>query len=400
MREGRRARPLRGPVAGDTVTGEVISTRIPAATAARAPAGRRPEAAARELAAGHPMSPANALAIQRSAGNAALSRMLGHTSRSSLQRAVIAVDGTGEGNPTSAPGRATRACLWNLTQHKRSKDKSTIGNFGGDARGKVAGPAELSALAIGPGLLGSETESLYILAHGSRYSRSIGGMSPKEMAKWLKAGFAGVKFRGKVKLVSCHSASDSSHRKPGDAPDVYKFPGDRSYAQELARLLAPSSKTDPFQPATVQGITGIGWVDETTGRLTKIDKNIYDAATAHMASNSDVGALAGTGKFVNPFTDVSDPTARATALNQWFGAEGGGKRRPDQRARLLHRAVRVLGTQDPGRHHARDRLHRGQGPHREAHLHRGIRHRDHLVAPTNDETRAEARASVHRGARI
>jgi hypothetical protein len=304
----------------DTLAGEVISTQVPAGTAARAPARRRPEAAARELAAGRPMSPASALAIQRSAGNAALSRMLGHTSRPSLQRAVIAVDGKGEGAPTSAPGRATRACLWNLTHHKRGKDKSTIGNFAGDARGKVAGPAELSALAIGPGLLGSETESLYILAHGSRYSPSIGGMTPKEMADWLKAGFAGVKFRGKVKLVSCHSASDSSHRKSGDAPDVYNFPGDRSYAQALAMLLAPSSKTDPFQPATVQGITGIGWVDETTGRLTKIDKNIYDAATKHMASNSDVGALAGTGKFVNPFTNVSDPKARATALNQWFGA--------------------------------------------------------------------------------
>ena len=183
----------------------------------------------------------------------------------------------------------------------------------------MAGPAELSALAIGPGLLGSETESLYILAHGSRYSPSIGGMTPKQMADWLKAGFAGVKFRGKVKLVSCHSASDSSHRKTGDPANVYNFPSDRSYAQELARLLAPSSKTDPFQPATVQGITGIGWVDETTGRLTKIDKNIYDAATKHMASNSDVGALAGAGKFVNPFTDVSDPTARATAMRQWFG---------------------------------------------------------------------------------
>ena len=143
-------------------------------------------------------------------------------------------------------------------------------------------------------------------------------MTPKQMAESLKAGFAGVKFRGKVKLVSCHSASDSSHRKTGDPANVYNFPSDRSYAQELARLLAPSSKTDPFQPATVQGITGIGWVDETTGRLTKIDKNIYDAATKHMASNSDVGALAGTGKFVNPFTDYP-PTARATALRQWFG---------------------------------------------------------------------------------
>ncbi len=259
------------------------------------------------------MSPASALAVQRSAGNAALTRM--------LQRAVIAVDGAGEGDPGSAPGRATRACLRNLTHHKRSKDKSTVGNFGGgDARGKVAGPAELSALAIGPGLLVSETESLYILAHGSRSSPSIGGMTPAQMAAWLKSGFAGTKFRGKVKLVSCHSASDSSHRKSGDPSNVYNFPSDRSYAQELARLLAPSSTADPFQPVSVQGITGIGWVDETTGRLTKIDKNIYDAATKYMASNSDVGALASTGKHVNPFTNVSDPTKRANLLNQWFGA--------------------------------------------------------------------------------
>jgi hypothetical protein len=265
------------------------------------------------------MSPASTLAIQRSAGNAALCRMLGHPGRPSLQRAIVAIDGPGEGHPSNASGRATRACLWNLTHHKRTKDKSAIGNFGGgDARGKVAGPAELSALAIGPGFLSSDTESLYILAHGSRYKPSIGDMTPKQMASWLKTGFAGVAFRGKVKLVSCHSASDASHRKPGDMANVYNFPDNRSYAQELARLLAPSSTTDPFQPASVQGITGIGWVDETTGRLTKIDKNIYDEAVKFMASNSDVGALKTAGKFVNPFTDVADPAARAAAMRQWF----------------------------------------------------------------------------------
>jgi hypothetical protein len=266
------------------------------------------------------MSPTSALAIQRGAGNEALCRMLGRPARQSLQRAVIAIDGKGEGDPNSAPGRATRACLWNLTQHKRSKDKSTIGNFGGgDARGKVAGPAELPTLVIGPGFLGSENESLYILAHGSRYAPSIGDLTPAQMAAWLKTAFAGVKFRGKIKLVSCHSASDSSHRKSGDKPNVYNFPGDRSYAQHLATLLAPTSKTDPFRPTSVQGITGIGWVDETTGRLTKVDKNIYDAAVAHMGSNSDVGGLA-LGKFLNPFTDMPDPAKRGATLRDWFGA--------------------------------------------------------------------------------
>ena len=39
-------------------------------------------------------------------------------------------------------------------------------------------------------LLASDNETIYVLAHGSRYAASIGDMSPTEMAQWLRARFS------------------------------------------------------------------------------------------------------------------------------------------------------------------------------------------------------------------
>jgi hypothetical protein len=264
------------------------------------------------------LSPASVLALQRTAGNRA--------TRQYLQRMIVAIDGDKDKAPSK---RATRACLWNL------RNKKGGGDFvDGGARGAVAGPAVRSKLAfhMRP-LLASDSETIYVLAHGSRYDPSIGDMSPKEMARWLRdrfshqdvwgLGWLGVTksldtpFTGKIKLVSCHSAADRSHRLATDEADIYPF--SRSYAEALARALAPTSPTDPFRPSSIQGINGIGWVDEVSGALTAIDKRTYDAVTKTMSDNSDVGALPNAGTTANPFTGEGDPARRGAAIHAAFG---------------------------------------------------------------------------------
>ena len=69
----------------------------------------------------------------------------------------------------------------------------------------------------------------------------------------------------------------------------------------------------------MQGIVGIGWVDEFTGSITAINKELYDAVTAGMATNSDVGALAAAGKKPNPFTETTDAMKRGLELRAEFG---------------------------------------------------------------------------------
>jgi hypothetical protein len=67
----------------------------------------------------------------------------------------------------------------------------------------------------------------------------------------------------------------------------------------LAQALTPTSDTDPFRPVSVQGIVGIGWVDELSGAITGIDKDLYDLKTANMAQNTDVGSKQNAGKDPN-----------------------------------------------------------------------------------------------------
>ena len=234
-----------------------------------------------------------------------------------VQRAIVAIDGDTDEEPSK---QATRACLWNL-QHVKSSNTFNDGA----ARGKVAGPDVRKNLPDLRGLLAQPGESLYVLAHGSRWEPSIGGMSPRRMARWLRRVFAGEDFTGKIKLVSCHSGADRSNRRSTDRAKgrdsgAYRFK--RSYAQELARRLQPTGDDDRFRPSSVQGVVGVGWVDEFTGSITGIDKEKYDSAMKQFATNSDVGstttATGGDDK-KNPFTEISDSNTRGLALRALFG---------------------------------------------------------------------------------
>ena len=78
-------------------------------------------------------------------------------------------------------------------------------------------------------------------------------------------------------------------------------------------------RNDTFRPSSVQGIVGIGWVDEFTGSITAINKEKYDAAMKKMSTNSDVGAVA-TATRPNPFTEmVDDPMGRGVEMRAEFG---------------------------------------------------------------------------------
>jgi hypothetical protein len=214
------------------------------------------------------------------------------------------------GVPTTGTRRAAAAPAGVLALQRSAGNRAT-------ARGKVAGPATRSALPKDLStLLATDGETIYILAHGSRYDSSVGDMDPETMASFLRHRFRRRDFTGKIKLVSCHSGADLGNARPGDAEKgVYQFP--RSYAQQLAMALKPRRK-DTFRPSSVQGIVGIGWVDEFTGSLTGINKEKYDAATKKYAANSDVGSVGG-GAGANPFTDIADPATRGAALRAEFG---------------------------------------------------------------------------------
>jgi len=150
-------------------------------------------------------------------------------------------------------------------------------------------------------------------AASKRATRAVWGLGWLGVTSSLDAPLT-----GKIKLVSCHSAADSRHRLATDTAQIYPF--NRSYAETLARALAPTSPKDPFRPTSVQGINGIGWVDEISGAITAIDKGRYDAASATMSDNSDVGALPTAGTTANPFTGESDPARRGAAIHAVFGA--------------------------------------------------------------------------------
>lgn len=271
--------------------------RASPATAGRAGAGAR-------ALPGRGLSPASVLALQAAAGNRATARR--------LQRAIIAIDGDDD---EAFHKRATRACLWNLQHTKKGKDFAD-----GGARGKVAGPATRRKLRYDmSGLIASSRESIYMLAHGSRYEATIAGMAPAEMAEWLRRRFRKRRFTGKIKLVSCHSGAEKAHRRPGDAErKVPVYPFDRSYAESLAIALTPNPG-ERFRPSSVQGIVGVGWVDEFTGSITAINKEAYDTALKEMDTNSDVGSLAAAGKRPNPFTEQADPHKRGLELRAEFG---------------------------------------------------------------------------------
>lgn len=168
-----------------------------------------------------------------------------------LQRAIIAIDG-----PTDSPLQlqATRNCLDNL------RVKGT--------RGTAVGPALLGAIA--PPALGA-AETLYVLAHGAPHgltpttlaADTVGGLDPDQIGAQIVAWYPGLAYTGKIKLVACVSAATASGVRGG-----------LSYADSLSRWFATNA-TGTFRPASVDGIIGVGWVDETTSKQQSIDTLQY-----------------------------------------------------------------------------------------------------------------------------
>ena len=127
------------------------------------------------------------------------------------------------------------------------------------------------------------------------------GMSPTEMAQWLRDRFAASRsgarmagrhagdrqaVHGKISSSRAHSAADSRHRV-GTGTTV--FPFNRSYAEALARR-SHHLAVGTLPPLQRQGHQRDRLVDELSGAITAIDKATNDAATKTMSDNSDVGA--------------------------------------------------------------------------------------------------------------
>ena len=217
-----------------------------------------------------------------------------------LQRAIIAIDGPGEGGPPApdASGRATRACLWNL-QHRKGG-----GYRPGDARGKVAGPAELESITIPANFFARSTESLYILGHGTPSLMTIADTDLDDLAAMLRAWIEpqlekeDAYFLGDVKLVSCVSATEETAYSGGRM---------KSMAERLAIALGPVGDAR-FRPQAVHGIVGIGWVDEVSGRIMSVDLDPF------LEAYDEWGAT-----ILNPFQNFRDPLTRSQQVRAWFG---------------------------------------------------------------------------------
>lgn len=234
-----------------------------------------------------------------------------------LQRAIIAIDGPTD---TALQKNATANCLDNL------KARGT--------RGKSEGPKDLAS--INPPKLG-KAETLYILAHGAPDSSmsiadTVGDLDPNQMGAQILTWYGTQRYSGKVKLVACISAA-SSVAKP------------TSYANSLRDWFAVNA-TGKFRPTSVDGIIGVGWVDETTSKQQSIDLATYltadgsvfgekNKATRDAGITRELGALGGPGS----------RNVRVTGKN----TVGGGKIRydvayatapPPTKATRFFRAVR------------------------------------------------------------
>jgi len=204
-------------------------------------------------------------------------------SRPLLQRAIIAIDGPTD---NALQLQATRNCLDNL------RVKGT--------RGAAVGPALLGAIA--PPALGAG-ETLYVLAHGAPpgttpnvdlAADTVGGLDPDQMGAQIVAWYPGVAYTGKIKLVACVSAASAAAVRGG-----------LTYADSLSRWFATNA-TGTFKPASVDGIIGVGWVDETTSKQQSIDtpryldpsvdKNVFGdvtSATRQAGITRELGAIGG-----------------------------------------------------------------------------------------------------------
>lgn len=195
-----------------------------------APGATPPQRAAGKRVRDDPLTGLLAAAVQRRATGAT----------PVLQRAVIAMNGTGD---SATAQTITGHCLANLTKKRK--------------RGATAGPAapdQIMAPALG------RDESLYILGHGN--TGSIAGLSPVMLANQILTWYGTTEFRGKIKLVACSSAVAPKSTGP-------------TYAERLSAAMKTKA-TRKFRPAAVDGVLGVAWVDEVTGKIIAIDDAAYD----------------------------------------------------------------------------------------------------------------------------
>jgi len=227
----------------------------------------------------HGITASELLSLQRSVGNRVVTQLLAgstaSTVRPQIQRAILAIDGATDDGTAKL---ATANCLSNL-----QTVKSVLSDTGtkvptrypaSDARGVTYGQG--SADNVGNearrGVKEGEvdaSESVYVLGHGD--GRTVAGLDPPTMARVLNDAMADRPgkdpYTGKIKLIACYSASLSSDGAPinNEQGKPIKVP----YAGQLASQL--SQQKGRCRAAAVEGIAGIAWVDEETGKKTGFD---------------------------------------------------------------------------------------------------------------------------------
>lgn len=216
---------------------------------------------------------ATILGLQRSAGNAAVTAMLRRRTlgRRTLSRSILVIHGQSDND---LDRKITRNCLAALRGLKSGGHPAAP-----DApRGKVLELQYMNG-PLGPVfnrppgkdfVAGHQT--LYVLAHGSAADGTLGGLTAAEFAHVLAQWFGDQPYRGKIKLVSCTTAAGWDYDNAGRL--VY---GLVPIAKQIATALQEKLAMSPFQPASVDGVYGIAWVDERTGRILSIDLDHFMA---------------------------------------------------------------------------------------------------------------------------
>lgn len=219
------------------------------------------------------------LSLQRLVGNRVVTQLLAANAaspaRPQVQRAILAIDGATDDGTAK---RATANCLSNL-----QTVKSVLSDTGSkvprrypasDARGATYGQDSADSvrnearLGIQHGEVDA-SESMYVLGHGD--GKTVAGLDPTTMARILNDAMADRPgkdpYTGKIKLIACYSASLDSDGAPinDDKGKPIKVP----YAGQLASQL--SRQKGRCRASAVEGIAGIAWVDEETGKKTGFD---------------------------------------------------------------------------------------------------------------------------------
>jgi hypothetical protein len=210
-------------------------------------------------------TPAGVLALQRTAGNAAVGRML--AARRALARSIVTIH-----SPNDSPlsKRITRNCEQNLKNVKTGGHPLSADAPRGASISITYGPPGITFTRTPPASLVAGNQTLYILGHGSAEHESVADLDAPTLAGVLASWFGDVPYTGKIKLVSCTTAADWDVDAAGsDVTGIVPF------TTQLANALRASLNGRAFQPSSVQGVQGICWVDEVTGKITSIDLRTY-----------------------------------------------------------------------------------------------------------------------------